>query len=152
MNRYLFWAIFVAIMFMVLIIVVGLFQKPFVNYEGAINGTNPFYGNLHALPYGTLPTVINGITTVTSIIIALSGAMIAIVYRGFSVKDTKARLWLLTVAFYSAVPLTMLAVAYNALIYGALDFSLKWVQYALYLSLADFIISMLAIIYRLSSQ
>jgi len=151
-NTYLLWAIIVAIVFLVIIITIGLFQTPFVNYEGAVNGTNLSYGNVHALQYGTVPTIINGMTAVTSIIIGFSVAIIALVYREHFIRDIRDKSALLILAFYSVIPLTFLVVVYNSLIYGALDFALKWASYALLLSLAEFIFSMLAIYQRLSSQ
>jgi hypothetical protein len=151
-NPYLFWAKITAIVFIILVIVTGLFLKPYIIYEGALNGTNWIYGDTHALKFETVPTVINGITAVTSIIIGFSGAIVGLVYREDFKKDKKVKVALLTLAFYSAVPLTLLLIVYDSLIYGALEFALKWALYALILALADFIIAMLSIFYRLGTQ
>jgi hypothetical protein len=148
-NKFLVQAGIVTLVFSVAILAIGFCLKPFVNYEGATNGMS-IYGTTYELQYETIPTVINGMTAVTSIIIGFSGAMVSLVYREHFKKDPKAKLQLLGLAFYSAIPLTMLAVVYNSLIFGALEFSLKFALYALLLSLAFFIISMLTIFYSIS--
>jgi hypothetical protein len=106
-------------------------------------------GNTHALNFDTIPTVINGITAVTSIIIGFSGAIIGLVYREDFKKDKKVKIGLLALSFYSAVPLTFLFIVYYSLIYGALEFALKIALFALIFALLDFILSMLAVFIRL---
>ena len=151
-NTYLFLALTVTIVFSAGIVVTGLLLNPYVNYEGALNRTNWIYGDTHALNFETLPTVINGITAVTSIIIGFSGAIIGLVYREDFKENRKVRLLLLALAFYSVIPLTFLLVVYNSLAYGALDFALKWALYALTLALLDFIVTMLSVFSRLSLE
>jgi hypothetical protein len=146
------WGKIVVIFFVVLIMSIGLTLKPYVNYEGSSNGTNLIYGDTHALNFETIPTVINGITAVTSIIIGFSGAIIGLVYREDFKKDKKAKRGLLALAFYSVIPLTFLLIVYNSLIYGALDFALKIALFALIFALLDFILSMLAVFVRLDLE
>ena len=151
-NVYLLWAIVIAILFMVLITIFGFFLTPNVNYEGAMNGTNLFFGETHPLQPETIPTIINGITAVTSIIIGLSGAILGLVYREDFTKDKRSKLALLGFVFYFAVPFTFLLSVYNSLIYGALSFALKLALDALVLALMEFVLSMLAIYIRLDSH
>jgi hypothetical protein len=140
--------IFVAIMFLVVIVFTVFFVKPFVNYEGAENGTMgnmSIYGTVHALNYDTIPTVINGITAVTSIIIGFSGAIIGLVYREDFKKGKLVRVFLLFLAFYSVIPLGLLIGVYSALISGALEYALKLALVAIYVALFDFIFTMLVV-------
>ena len=151
-NFYLISGIILAALSLVLIAIFGISLTPNANYEGAINGTNLFFGETHALNYQTIPTVINGITAVTSIIIALSGAILGLVYREDFSKEKRSKVALLGFLFYFIVPFTFLLIVYNALIYGALIFALKYALDALILALVEFALSMLAIFWRLDSQ
>lgn len=147
-NAYLILIIAIAIVFIALVVTtIGL--KP--NFDlGTPNGTNIIWGDTYALKFETIPTVINGITAVTSIIIGFSGAIIGIVYREDFNKDKKVKIGLLGIAFYSAVPLTMLLVVYHALIRGAVEFASIFALNALILAFVFFILAMLSIFYRLS--
>jgi hypothetical protein len=151
-NPYSFWAKIITFVFIILVIVIGLFLEPNINFDDAVNGTNWIYGNTYELKFETVPTLINGITAVTSIIIGFSGAMVGLVYREDFTKDKKVKKRLLALAFYSVVPLTILLLVYHSLTFGAFEFAMKWALFALILALADFVISMLAIFYRLDKQ
>lgn len=151
-DRYLHLATIITIVFIVLIGTIGFFLQPNVNYQNAINGTMLFYGDTHSLNFDVIPTVVNGISAVTSIVIGFSGAIIGLVYREDFFKDRKMKGGLLVLAFYSVIPLGILLVAYSSIIYGALDFSLRYALYALILALNVFIIAMLSIFYRLNKE
>lgn len=132
-------------MFGLAIVFTSFFLKPYVNYEGALNSTMSTYGNTHPLNFDTIPTVINGITAVTSIIIGFSGATVGLVYREEFKTDKNVRSFLLLLTFFSVIPLVFLLGVYSALINGALDYALKSALVALYLALFDFILAMLVV-------
>ena len=137
--------IFVAIFFSLAIVFTVFFVKPYVNYEGSVNGTMSSYGTVHALIYDTVPTIINGISTVTSIIIGFSGAIIGLVYREDFKKSKIVKVFLLLIAFFSIFPVSLLIAVYSALFYGALEYALKFALIALYVALFDFTITMIII-------
>jgi hypothetical protein len=148
---YFYWALITALLFIALIVVFGAYLTPNINYEGVINGTNLIFGQTHPLQPETIPTIINGITAVTSIIIAISGAILGLVYRE-DFTDRRSKLSLLGFVFYFAVPFTFLLIVYNSLIYGSLNFALTWALDALVLALAEFVLSMLSIYNKLDSN
>ncbi len=78
-NHFLLYGIIIGILFIVVIAISGFFLTPNVNYENSVNGTYSAYGTTHQLQPESIPTIINGITAVTSIIIAFSGAVIELV-------------------------------------------------------------------------
>lgn len=140
--------VLIVIIFAVVIVFTVFFLKPFVNYEGAVNGTMgsmSIYGTVYALNYDTILTVTNGITAVTSIIIGFSGAIIGLVYREDFKKYKIVKAVLLLLAFFSVFPLSLLIWVYSALINGALEFALKLALVALYIALFDFIFAMIVV-------
>lgn len=146
-NRLLLDGIIIGVFFVIVVAILGFFLTPNVNYEGSINGTYAFYGVTHSLQPESISTIINGITAVTSIIIAFSGAVIGLVYRE-DFKDKISKIVLLGFLLYFAIPFAFLFTVYYSLIYGAFDFALRWALDALVIALAEFILSMIVIFYR----
>jgi hypothetical protein len=154
-NAYLLWIVIASILFMGLIVTFGVYLTPNINYDTNatnLDGYNLFFGETYSLQATTVPTVINGLTAVTSVIIGFSGAVIGLIYREDFNKDKRSKLMLLGFLFYFILPLVFLLIVYNALLYGALSFALKWALNALVLALAELILSMLAIFYRLDGE
>jgi hypothetical protein len=150
-NPFLFDGIIIGSFFVLLVAILGFFLTPNVNYEGSINGTNFFYGATHSLQPDSIPTIINGITAVTSIIIAFSGAVIGLVYRE-DFKDKLSKIVLLGFLLYFAFPFAFLFTVYYSLMYGAFNFALKWALDALVIALTEFVLSMLVIFSRFDSH
>jgi len=143
-----FGAVGVVIIFSVLIIVTAVFLTPNVDYSTIPNSTIPLFGIRYQIEYSSMPTIINGITASTSIIIGFTGAMVALFYRIFE-DDDSTKTVLLISAFYEIVPLAFLLFVYIFLPLGFTDGALKLALVALGLSLVSFSNVMLGSFYRL---
>lgn len=99
-----------------------------------------------------VPTVINGITASTSIVISFSGVVIGMLFREVFKGDNKTKLFFLLMAFYLVIPLGYLSSVYTFLIMGLVDWALKLALNGLILSLFTFVFIMLSAFYRLDSE
>jgi hypothetical protein len=106
-------------------------------------------GKSYWLGFDSIPTIINGITASTSIIIGFTGAIIGVLYQLFK-DDEKTKLRLLLSAFYGLVPLVNLFLVYVLLPMGFTDEALKTALIAFVLSLLNIAIVMLGSFYRLA--
>ncbi len=147
-NVLRFGAIGVVILFSVLIIVTAVIMTPNVDYSNVPNSTVPLFGIRYQIEYSSIPTIINGITASTSIIIGFTGAMVALFYRVFDADDSTKTVLLIS-AFYEIVPLAFLLFVYIFLPLGFTDGALKLALVALGLSLVSFSNVMLGSFYRL---
>lgn len=95
-----------------------------------------------------IPTIINGITTSTSIIVAFSGVVIGFM-RGLFQSDKKAKTAFFTVLFAFAYIFMYLFGVYTFLATGGVDLALRWSLGGLLLSLLIFILAMLSGYYRM---
>lgn len=96
-----------------------------------------------------IPTLINGITTSTSIIVALSGAVIGFMIRELFQSDKKAKIAFFGVFFSFIYIFMYLFWVYVLLAEGAVDLSLRWSLDGLLLSMLMFVAIMLLGDYRL---
>lgn len=100
----------------------------------------------------SIPTVINGITASTSIIIGFIGVMIGLLYREVFFKEEKTRTLLLYVAFFMGIPLAYLSLVYNFLIIGWLDTALRMALAGLILSIFVFVLISLYVGFRMDEK
>jgi hypothetical protein len=121
--------------------------SPNVDNSGIPNNMTPF-GIRYQLEFGSIPTIINGITASTSIIIGFTGAMVALFYKIFE-NDDNTKAVLLISAFYEIVPLVFLLFVYDLLPLGYIDVALKLAFIAFGLSLLSLATVMLGSLYRL---
>jgi len=96
-----------------------------------------------------IPTLINGITTSTSIIVAFSGAVIGFMVRDFFPSDKKAKIAFFGVMFSFAYVFMYLFWVYVFLATGGVDLALRWSLDGLLISLLIFVLAMLLGHYRL---
>jgi hypothetical protein len=128
--------------------IVALLLSPNVDYSLIPNSTLPLFGVRYQIEYTSIPTIINGITASTSVIIGFTGAMVGLFYKIFE-DDDKTKALLLVSAFYEIVPLAFLLFVYILLPIGYLDQSLKLALVALGLSLISFANVMIGSLYRI---
>lgn len=134
---------------MAVAVVTTVFMIPNINYSDVKNATLPILGTAYQLNFESIPTIANGITAVTSIIVGFTGAIIGIFYRAFK-DDETTKLIILISAFSDILPLVFLFAVYDFLLLGYTDFALKMALIALGLSLANIINVMLGSFYRLA--
>jgi uncharacterized membrane protein YhdT len=98
------------------------------------DGTTPLKGN--EIPFSVVPTLINGIATSTSIIIAFGGTVVGFLLSRLPKKD-KRRSWLFAFLFLFAFSFIYLFTAYYLSISGEgfFGFALRHALVALLLSL-----------------
>ena len=96
-----------------------------------------------------IPTLINGITTSTSIIVAFSGAVIGFMIRELFQSDKKAKLAFFGVFFAFIYIFMYLFWVYVFLATGGVDLALRWSLAGLLLSMLIFVGTMLLGNYRL---
>lgn len=137
--RYGMYLLIVALSFAI-IYVVGFFNSN-VNYANTPYNVTIF-GNSYMLSFDSIPTVINGITASTSIIIGFTGAIIGILFGLFKDDDDTKQI-LLFLAFFELVPLFALFSVYMSLLSGYLELTLKMALIALLYSLIDIAIVMI---------
>jgi hypothetical protein len=97
-----------------------------------------------------IPTIINGITTSTSIIVAFNGVVIAYMIRELFPTDRKAKIAFFGVFFAFVYVFLYLFWIYLFLATGVIDLALRWSLNGLLLSLLAFILTVLLGHYRLS--
>lgn len=151
-SPYLILSIIVGVLSIALLSVFPIYLNSNINLENIINGSNPFFGQTHPIQPESIPTIVNGLTAVTSVIIGFSGAVLGLVYRQDFTADHRSKATILAYLFYFAIPFTFLLIVYNALIYGALNFALTYALNAVVLALTEFVLSMLAIFYKLDKD
>jgi hypothetical protein len=95
------------------------------------------------IPIQNVPTVINGITAATSIIVGLSGAAVGIIVRELFQTNKKASYFLMSILFYFLFVFAYQFVIYILLVSGVIDMALRWSICGLLLALMIFVISML---------
>ena len=100
----------------------------------------------------SIPTVINGITSSTSIIVAFSGAVIGFMIRELFQSDKKARIAFFGVLLIFTYIFMYLFWVYTFLATGLIDLALRWSLDGLLLSLLIFVWTMLLGFYRLDMQ
>lgn len=96
-----------------------------------------------------IPTIINGITTSTSIIVAFSGGVIAYMIRELFQTDRKAKIAFFVVFFAFIYVFVYLFWVYIFLATGVIDTALRWSLDGLLLSMLIFIGIMLLGYYRI---
>ena len=117
-----------------------------------LNGTTALYNAQTLIEARTVPTVINGIATVTSIIIGFSGTTIGLLIKSFLQKVSKEReaYYLLSFAFPFAGSLALLYLAYTSLLMGGqgfLESSLRNALAAMVLALSNLLFIILIFSY-----
>lgn len=154
-NIYFYYAIILGAVFLFVTFWVQLLLNPQIDTTGAANASaiiiHSWLGDTISakIAIQTVPSIINGITASTSIIIAFSGAVIGIMFRDVFKNDRKARTFLLVVIFYFALPLMYQFVVYTFLIMGFLDWALRWALDGFLLSMMIFMFAMLSVFHRL---
>lgn len=126
------------------------FCEPKHDYADVPYNTTIF-GKRYWLSFDSTPTIINGITASTSIIIGFTGAIIGILFQLFK-DDEGTKIILLFSGFYELVPLFALFAVYQFLIMGYTELTLKTALLAFALSLADIAIVLLGSFYRLARK
>ncbi len=151
LNKYFLYAIIVSITFIGTTIWVQFALNPQIDTTGASNGTITVFGNTWriAIPFQTVPTIINGITASTSIIIAFSGAFIGIMFREIFKDDKESKTILLGVLLLFSTPLAYQYVVYTYLALGFLDWALRWSLEGFLLSLTMLILTMILVTRKL---
>jgi hypothetical protein len=149
-RTFAFYMIIVVVLMSILIMTLVTIYKPYVGYEGVTNSTSLF-GTQYQLSFDSVPTIINGIATSTSIIIGFTGAIIGIFYQIFK-DNLEMRNILLTSAFLESIPLTLLFIVYDILIMGYVDSALRLALIAFAYALLTFAIVMLGSFYRLAKK
>jgi hypothetical protein len=134
----------------VFVIVIGWNFSPNISYSGVTNSTTNF-GERHQLEFNSIPTIINGITASTSIIVGFTGAIIGIFYQIFK-DDNETKVLLLVSAFYELVPLIFLLGVYVFLLMGFTDGALKMALFAFILSLINIATVILGSFYRITRK
>jgi hypothetical protein len=99
-----------------------------------------------------VPTIINGITASTSIIVGFSGAVIGIVIRELFQNDKKAREYFLGVLALFIYTFGFQFWVYSLLVSGAVDWALRWSLSGLLLSLLIFGLTIIVTSYRIEVQ
>ncbi|MCJ7631367.1 hypothetical protein MUP77_03040, partial [Candidatus Bathyarchaeota archaeon] len=89
-----------------------------------------------------IPSIINGITTSTSIIVAFSGAVIGFMVRDLFQSDKKARIVFFGVLVSFIYVFMYLFWVYAFLTMGGVDLALRWSLDGLLLSLLIFVLAM----------
>jgi hypothetical protein len=142
-----------AIMYIVItsaVLAIMFVFTPNIGYNGVISNATLF-GITYQLKFDSVPTIINGVTASTSIIIGFTGAIIGLFYRQFE-NNTQVKNILLYSAFYELVPLTFLFLVYNFLLLGYVDWAIRLSLVAFALSLLTFATVMLGSFLRLTKK
>lgn len=150
-RAFVFYLIIVIVLMSVLIIILATIFSPYVSYEGVTNRTLPFVGTQYQLSFNSVPTIINGITASTSIIIGFTGAIIGIIFQIFK-DNIEMRNILLISAFLESFPLLLLLIVYIVLTQGFVDSALRLSLVAFAYSLLIFAIVMLGSFLRLARK
>lgn len=146
-----YFALGICVVSSIAVIALLFFLSLHIDYNGVSYNTNIFLGKSYSLSFDSIPTIINGITASTSIIIGFTGAIIGILYQLFK-DDDDTKLRLLLSAFYGLVPLVNLFLVYVLLPMGYTDAALKTALIAFVLSLLNIAIVMLGSFYRLARR
>jgi glucan phosphoethanolaminetransferase (alkaline phosphatase superfamily) len=99
-----------------------------------------------------IPTVINGITASTSIVIGFTGVVMGLFYRDVFAKDEKMKSMLMGLTLYLAIPIAYLLTVYAWLVVVDFDSSLKIAFTGLILSLFIFIFMLFFVGYNLEKN
>lgn len=118
------------------------------NSTAIIVGDNVFWAKISLQ---NVPTVINGITASTSIVIGFIGVVVGILVREVFKDDSKTKIFLLLMVFLAGIPLTYLSSVYSFLLMGYVDWAIRWALNGLVLSLFLFAAIMLFAFHRLTS-
>jgi len=146
-STYYFLTVIISIFFFAGMILTTRFN-PNINYETASNSTSSFFGNIHSIDYETIPTIINGMTTITSIIIGFSGAIIGLVYRE-NMKSKALRRILHVFTFESIAALGVLLVVYYSLLVGDFTDALRYSLVTVLFSICIFSVCLVSVFYRI---
>lgn len=146
----IYYMVIIWVVISIAVITIGLILSPHIDYTG-ISYNATIFGKSYWLNFDSIPTIINGITASTSIIIGFTGAIIGILYQLLK-DDESTKKILLYSAFYELVPLAFLFTVYNFLIMGYTEWALKMALFAFALALLDIAIAMLGSFYRLARR
>ena len=90
-----------------------------------------------------IPTLVNGITSSSSVIIGFTGAFIGIMFREMSKKDKKSRNFYFIAIILLILPLTFLWSTYFFLTTGWSEFAVKYALSSLIITLSLFLVIVL---------
>jgi hypothetical protein len=144
------------LMFLLIIVVgavvisIGFTFSPKIDYT-SIPYNQTALGNSYWLAFSSIPTIINGITASTSIIIGFTGAIIGVLYQLLKDDEATKRI-LLYSAIYELIPLTFLFLVYEFLLLGLIQWATQMALFAFALSLLNIAIAMLGSIYRIAKK
>ncbi len=122
--------------------------NPVINYPDVGNAT--FLGISYELDFDSIPSIVNGLTSATSIIIGFTGTIVGILYGVFIKKYDK--LLLLLILLVVLFPLFFLFLVYYCLITGVVDYALRLALFALVYSFFILAITLFGSFYRLTKN
>jgi FtsH-binding integral membrane protein len=96
-----------------------------------------------------LPTVVNGITASTSIVLGFAGVMLGLLYHEIFSKDEKTRSTLIALAFIFSIPIIYLYSVYSSLVSGDFDSATRIAFTGLIIASFAFIIIIIFASYRI---
>jgi uncharacterized membrane protein YqjE len=153
-SPYLLYAIVIFGAFFVVTVFNQFALHPQIDVTNTPNSTAVIIGDnvvFAKISLQNVPTVINGITASTSIVIGFIGVVVGILMREIFKDESKTKVFFLLMAFLLAVPLAYLSTVYTFLIMGLVDWAVRWALDGLVLSLFMFVIIMLFAFHRLTS-
>jgi hypothetical protein len=154
LSIYLIYALVIFGAFLILIVFNQLILHPQIDITNNPNSTAIIVGDnvvWAKISLQNVPAVINGITASTSIVIGFIGVVVGILVREIFKGESKAKIFLLLMAFLLTVPLTYLSTVYSFLLLGYVDWAIRWALNGLVLSLFIFVVIMLFAFHRLTS-
>lgn len=125
-----------AIAFTIAIVVVAIFFRPSIDYSGA---TPNAAGQPTKIAAQTVPTLVNGITSVTAMTIAFGAAIVGITFRHILEDNPEERSNYFESLGYFIIPVGYLWGSYLLLSVGWLDYAVTYAFTALLVALFTFI-------------
>ncbi len=110
---------------------------------------NGFFLKLKIEEENYVPTIVNGITASTSLVLGFSGLIIGLLLREVFSKDENARSFLISIAFFFAIPIIYLFSVYFWLVLGDFNSALKTAFAGLVVASFAFIVILLFTGYRI---
>jgi hypothetical protein len=107
---------------------------------------------LAKIPLQNVPTVINGITTSTSVIVGFTGTIIGLMVKEIFKNDKKMRRALIYVSFFVGITFVYLFLVYLFLVGGLLEFALRTAVVGFLATLLVFVLTVSLGIYRMTKS
>ena len=146
-STYYFLAVIISVFFFAGMFLTSKFN-PNISYESASNSTSSFFGNTHSIDFETIPTIVNGMTTITSVIIGFSGAIIGIVF-GENLKSKAIRRIINVFIYESIAAFAILLAVYFSLLVGDLTDALRYAMLTVIFSICIFSFCLISVFYRM---